>query len=175
MTATGRRRWRRRETWAAYAFLSPWLAGFLVFLGGPMVASLVLSFTDYDVLTDTDFVGADNYRELIADPKVRQSLANTFVYAVLHVPLTMAVALGLAMMLTRVGRRSSGVFRTIFYLPVITPKVAVGVLFLMLFNGQYGLVNRALGAVGINGPEWTVDGTWIKPGLVLMLVYYEGR
>jgi multiple sugar transport system permease protein len=171
---TRRSPWRRRETWAAYAFMSPWLIGFVVFLGGPMVASLVLSFTDYDVLTDTSFVGGGNYRELISDPKVRTSLANTFVYAVLHVPLTMGIALALAMVLARVGRRSSGVFRTIFYLPVITPKVAVGVLFLMLFNGQYGLVNQALGAVGIGGPEWTVDGTWIKPGLVLMSAWSLG-
>ena len=165
---------RRRETWAAYGFLSPWIVGFLVFLAGPMVASLVLSFTDYDVLTSTAFVGGENYRMLLADPKVRTSLANTMFYTVLHVPLTMAVALGLAMLLARAGRRSAGFFRTIFYLPTITPKVAVGVLFLLLFNGQIGLINEVLGWVGINGPDWTSDGPWIKPGLVLMSAWSLG-
>src|SRR3712207_2287709 len=133
---------RRREIWAAYGFLSPWIIGFLVFMAGPMVASLVLSFTDYDVLTSTEFVGAGNYRELLSDDKVRKSLANTLIYTVLHVPLTMVVALGLAMLLARAGRRSAGFFRTVFYLPTVTPKVAVGVLFLLLFNGQVGLINE---------------------------------
>ncbi|MEU8612204.1 sugar ABC transporter permease [Actinoplanes sp. NPDC048791] len=165
---------RRRETWAAYGFLSPWIVGFLVFLAGPMVASLVLSFTDYDVLTSTDLVGGENYRMLLADPKVRTSLANTMFYTVLHVPLTMAVALGLAMLLARAGRRSAGFFRTIFYLPTITPKVAVGVLFLLLFNGQVGLINEVLGWVGITGPDWTSDGSWIKPGIVLMSAWSLG-
>jgi multiple sugar transport system permease protein len=165
---------RRRETWAAFGFLSPWIIGFLVFMAGPMVASFVLSLTDYDVLTSTDFVGPENYRQLLADPKVRISLANTLIYTVLHVPLTMAVALGLAMLLVRVGRRSAGIFRTLFYLPTVTPKVAVGVLFLLLFNGQVGLINEVLGWVGIDGPDWTVDGPWIKPGLVLMSAWALG-
>ena len=164
----------RRETRAAYGFLSPWIIGFLVFMAGPMVASLVLSLTDYDVLTSTDFVGAANYRELIADPKVRTGLANTLFYTVLHVPLTMAVSLALASLLLRAGRRSSGFFRTVFYLPTITPKVAVGVLFLLLFNGQVGLINEVLGKVGIDGPAWTADGPWIKPGLVLMSAWSLG-
>jgi multiple sugar transport system permease protein len=178
MTVAVRRRGphslRRRETWAAYGFLSPWIIGFLVFMLGPMVASLVLSLTDYDVLTSTDFVGADNYRELLADPKVRTSLANTLIYTALHVPVTMAVSLGLAMLLARAGRRSSGLFRTVFYLPTVTPKVAVGVLFLLLFNGQVGLINGVLGYVGVTGPDWTVDGPWIKPGLVLMSAWSLG-
>ena len=163
-----------RETRAAYGFLSPWIIGFLVFMAGPMVASLVLSLTDYDVLTSTDFVGAANYQQLLADPKVRTSLANTLIYTVLHVPLTMAVSLGLAMLLVRAGRRSAGFFRTVFYLPTITPKVAVGVLFLLLFNGQVGLINEVLGWVGINGPDWTSDGQWIKPGLVVMSAWSLG-
>ncbi len=107
-------------------------------MAGPMVASLVLSFTDYDVLTDTRFVGADNYRAMLADSRVRTSLANTLIYTALHVPLTMVVSLALAMLLIRAGRRSAGFYRTVFYLPTVTPKVAVGVLFLLLFNGQDG-------------------------------------
>jgi multiple sugar transport system permease protein len=164
----------RAETRAAYAFLSPWLAGFLIFMAGPMIASLVLSFTDYDVLSSTGFVGGDNYRQLLADPKVATALANTLFYTVLHVPLTMAVSLALAMLLVQAGRRSGGIFRTIFYLPTITPKVAVGVLFLLLFNGQVGLVDQVLGWFGVHGPNWTTDGAWIKSGLVLMSAWSLG-
>jgi multiple sugar transport system permease protein len=165
---------RRREALAAYAFLSPWMIGFLVFMAIPMVASLVLSFTDYDALRSPTAVGWANYRQLLEDPAVRRSMVNTLVYALMSVPATMAVSLALASLLSRAGRRSAGFFRTVFYLPEITPKVAVGVLFLILFNGQAGLVNAALGLAGIDGPQWSTDPVWVKPGLVLMHLWSVG-
>jgi multiple sugar transport system permease protein len=171
------RRWaagfRRRETWAAYAFLSPWIIGFLVFTSGPMVASFVLSLTEYEILTPPRYVGLENYSTLIDDPKVRRSLANTLIFTVMLVPATMAVALALAMILLRVGR-AAGFFRTVFYLPEMTPPVAVGILFLLLFNGSYGLINQGLENLGVPGPFWTTDPQWIKPGLVLMSVWSVG-
>jgi multiple sugar transport system permease protein len=85
----------------------------------------------------------------------------------------MIVALGLAMMLARVGR-AAGIFRTIFYMPVMTPLVAVGVLYLLLFNGDFGLINRALELIHIKGPYWTSDPHWIKPGLVLIALWAVG-
>ncbi|WP_410575369.1 carbohydrate ABC transporter permease [Amycolatopsis sp. cmx-4-61] len=165
---------RTKEAWAAYAFLSPWMIGFVVFMAVPMIASLVLSFTDYDALRSPDAVGWTNYQRLLEDPAVRKSLVNTLVYTVMSVPATMAFSLALAALLTRAGRRSAGFFRTVFYLPEITPKVAVGVLFLILFNGQVGLVNAVLGLVGIDGPQWSTDGPWVKPGLVLMHLWSVG-
>lgn len=165
--------WRRRETWAAYGFISPWIIGFLVFTGGPMIASLVLSFTDYDGIGSSHGVGLDNYRRLFEDPAVAKSLTNTLVFAALRVPLSMALALALAVLLLKVGR-ASGFFRTLFYLPVMTPSVAVGILFLLLFNGNVGLINHVLGLVGIEGPAWTTDGAWVKPGLVLTSLWSVG-
>lgn len=147
--------------------------GFLVFTLGPMVASFVLSFTNYDVIQSTSWVGAANYRELLSDPNVALALRNTVIYTVLNVPLTMIVSLFLAMLLNRVGR-AAGFFRTVFYLPVMTPAVAVGILYLLLFNGSYGIVDKGLGAVGIPGPYWTTDPNWIKPGLVLMSLWAVG-
>ena len=179
--ALGRRkraqRWasgfRKPETWAAYAFLSPWIFGFLVFTSGPMVASFVLSLTDYSIIEETAYVGGQNYRDLVDDPTVRKALTNTLLFTVMLVPATMGVALALAMILLRVGR-AGGFFRTVFYLPQMTPPVAVAILFLFLFNGSFGLVNRGLELVGLPGPFWTTDPSWVKPGLVIMSVWSVG-
>ncbi|WP_314174111.1 carbohydrate ABC transporter permease [Streptomyces winkii] len=168
-----RESWRRRETRAAYGFLSPWIFGFVVLTAGPMIATLWLSFTNYDGITAPRGVGFDNYEQLFADPSVAKSLMNTLVFTALRVPLSMAAALALAMLLLRVGR-ATGFFRTLFYLPVMTPSVAVGILFLLLFNGNVGLINTVLGFVGIDGPSWTTDGDWIKPGLVLTSLWSVG-
>jgi multiple sugar transport system permease protein len=101
----------RQETRWAWLFLASWVIGFLVFTGGPMIASLVLSFTEYDVISPPQWVGMENYRQLMSDPAVAKSLGNTVFYTALHVPLAMAISLGLALLLLRVGR-ASGVFRT---------------------------------------------------------------
>ncbi|GIG90715.1 carbohydrate ABC transporter permease [Plantactinospora endophytica] len=169
----GRSRRNWRETRAAYAFIGLWIVGSLVFTLGPMIASLVLSFTDYDAIAEPRNVGFDNYREMIADPKVAKALGNTLVYAVLYVPTAMVVALALALLLNRLGR-GSGFFRTVFYLPVMTPTVAVGALFLLLLNGNQGLLNRTLGLVGITGPNWTTDTDWVKPGLAVTMLWGVG-
>jgi multiple sugar transport system permease protein len=157
-----------RDTWAAYAFLSPWLFGFVVFTAGPMIASLIISFTDYSVIQATHNVGWANYHTLYHDPYVRTALRNTFVFTLLSVPAHVIIALGLAAVLARVGR-AAGIFRTIFYLPVMTPGVAIGILYLLIFNGSYGVLNNGLGYIGITGPFWTTDPNWVKPGLALMI------
>jgi multiple sugar transport system permease protein len=174
---TRARRWasgfKERDTWAAYAFLSPWFFGFIVLTAGPMVASFILSLTDYDIISSTQYVGLANYRELMDDPRVSLAIKNTLFYTALSVPATMIISLGLAMMLARVGR-AAGLFRTIFYMPVMTPLVAVGVLYLLLFNGDFGLINRALELIHIKGPYWTSDPHWVKPGLVLIALWAVG-
>jgi multiple sugar transport system permease protein len=164
---------QRAETLAGLAFISPWFIGFLIFTAGPMVASLVLSLTDYSILQAPSFIGLANYQQLITDPKVALSLSNSIYYAILNVPLSIIVALALAMILNRVGK-AAGFFRTAFYLPSVTPSVAIGTLFLWLLNPRVGLVNRALALFGINGPGWTTDPNWIKPGIVLMTLWGVG-
>jgi multiple sugar transport system permease protein len=155
-------------------FLAPWIVGFLVFTAGPMVASLVLSLTDYDVLSEPAFVGLANYEQLLRDRNILASLGNTVFYTALHVPLSMALALALAMLLDRVRGRSASVFRTIFYLPSITPPVAIGIIFLLFLNPQIGLLGEVLRAVGIRPPAFTTDPDWIKPGIVLMSLWGLG-
>ncbi|HEY8409220.1 MAG TPA: sugar ABC transporter permease [Gaiellaceae bacterium] len=177
------RRWlsgfRERETWTAYLFIVPWIFGFLVFTLGPMIYSAYYSFTNYGVqqiagISPTKTVGFDNYKQLYNDHNVRVALRNTFEYGLMMVPTKLIVALLLAVMLMRIGQRLGGVFRTIFYLPHVTPPVAVGVLVLYLFNGPYGIVNKALSHIGINGPFWTTDPNWIKPTIAIMDVWACG-
>jgi multiple sugar transport system permease protein len=165
---------RRHVLWA-FVFLSPWFIGFVIFLIGPMLWSLWLSFTDYDPLVpDSEFVGLENYREAIEDPRVRSSLWNTFFFTIFNVPGTVISGLVLAMMLTKVGKRTGGFFRTAFYVPNVAPAVAVGAMFLLLLNGHDGLVNRVLGVFGISGPSWLNDPAWIKPGIILMMLWSVG-
>jgi len=164
---------RRRDTRAAWLFISPWVVGFLVFVLWPMLYSLYLSLTDYDVINAPSFVGLDNYRRIAQDPDVALAVGNTAFYAALQVPLHVVLSLALALLLNQAGR-SAGFFRTAFYLPNMTPPVAVGVLLLLLFNGQSGLVNEVLGWVGIDGPAWTTDPAWVKPGLVLISLLTTG-
>ena len=169
-----RRRARRREVAAALLFLSPWLVGFLVFTAWPLIYSGYLSLTDYDVINNPHFVGLENYvRAASEDPKVALALGNTFFFTAMPVPLYVIVSLALALLLNRAGR-GAGFFRTLFFLPKMTPPVAVGVLFLLLFNGQNGLVNTVLGWFGIDGPAWTTDPTWVKPGLIMMSLWTVG-
>lgn len=163
----------RREARAALRFISPWIIGFLVFTAWPILYSGYLSLTDYDVINAPTFVGLENYRELFEDPKIARSLANTAFYTVVQVPLYVLVALGLALLLNKAAR-GTGFFRTAFYVPKMTPPVAVGVLLLLLFNGQYGLVNTVLGWFGITGPSWTTDPDWVKPGLILISLWSVG-
>lgn len=165
---------QRREVLWALAFLSPWIIGFLVFTAGPMVWSLYLSFTDYDPLIDeANFIGLQNYQQMIEDPRVPQALWNTFYFTVLYVPLSMAFGVFLATLLNRVGGRSAGFFRTAFYLPNVTPAVAVGTLFLLLLTSN-GLLNQMLAVIGIDGPSWFNDPDWIKNGIVIMMLWSIG-
>ncbi len=138
---------------------------------GAMVYSLVISFSRYNLATNVARpAGVTNYALLFDDPKVALSLANTLFYAVLAVPLEICVALGLALLLNRVGR-GAGFFRTVYYLPKMTPSVATAAVFLLLLNGNTGAINQALGFFGITGPQWLIDPAWVKPSIVLMTLW----
>ena len=168
-----KRSWRRSEALPALLFISPWIVGFLTFTLWPLIYSAYLSLTDYDVINAPTFVGWANYQQLLTDPKIALSLKNTLFYTVVSVPLHVIIALALAMLLSQAGR-ATGFFRTAFFLPKMTPPVAVGVLLLLLLNGQSGLLNHVLGWFGIDGPSWTTDPNWVKPGLIIMSLWTIG-
>jgi multiple sugar transport system permease protein len=137
--------------------------------------SLWLSFTDYDPLTDVgNFIGVENYLTMVRDPRVSLSLLNTFYFTILYVPLSVVLSIFLATMLNGVGGRWAGFFRTAFYLPNLTPAVAVGTLFLLILNGQSGILNQFVSTFGINGPSWLNDPVWVKNGIVIMMLWSIG-
>ena len=163
--------YNRREAIAGYLFIGPWVVGFLIFTLGAMIYSLVISFSDYNLARNTATpVGFANYAQLFEDPKVGLALGNTLVYALMAVPLEIAFALFLAMLLARVGK-GAGFFRTVYYLPKMTPTVATASVFLLLLNGNSGAINKGLAVIGIEGPQWLVDPAWVKPSIVLMTLW----
>lgn len=167
----GKVSYNRREAIAGYLFISPWIIGFLVFTAGAMIYSLVISFSSYNLATGSAKpIGLANYQNLFEDPRVATSLANTLFYVVMAVPLEIIVALTLAMLLAKVGR-GAGVFRTLYYLPKMTPAVATAAMFFLLLNGNTGAVNQFLRLFGIEGPQWLVDPAWVKPSIVLMTLW----
>lgn len=169
-----RKRKSLQPSWRpALIFLSPWILGFGVFTAWPVLYSGYLSLTDYDVINDPQFIGFENFQKLMEDEKLRTALWNTFYFTIIQVPLLILLALALALLLNRAGR-ASGFFRTAFFLPKMTPPVAVGIMLLLLFNGQNGLINKVLGVFGISGPAWTTDPSWVKPGLILMSLWTVG-
>lgn len=163
-----------REVLWGYIFIAPWIIGFLIFAVGPIIASFVLSFTRYELIGSASWIGLENFRSLLADDRLFwTSLYNTAYYTLFSVPLGIVVALLLAMLLNR-PLRGIGVYRTLFYLPVVSSGVAISLLWIWLFNPQFGLINHILRLLNLPGPGWLVDPAWAKPALVFMSVWSVG-
>lgn len=170
----------RRDLRNGLLFISPWIAGFLVFMLGPIVFSLYASFCEYSVLRPPEWIGAANYSELLTDEVFRQALGNTLIFAAFSIPLGLVVSLALALLLNS-GVRGLTVFRTIFFLPSLVPMVALAIIWLWLFNGEHGVVNYALSSVfsalglKLTPPGWLSDPAWSKPALVMMSTWTVGH
>jgi len=163
----------RRETVEFFLFITPVLLGFLVFTLGPVVASLLLGFTQYDIIKPPRWVGLANYITLFNDPLFGQSLKVTALYAIMNVPLTLVFALLIALLMNQ-KVKGIGFFRTVFYLPSVLSGVAVSLLWLWIFHPNYGLVNFLLYKIGITGPGWLFDETWALPSIVIMSLWGVG-
>jgi len=157
---------RLKRTLEGYLFISPWLVGLILFTVGPVVASLVLSFYKWRLISPPQFVGLDNYVTMFTtDTFFWQSLRVTLIYVAVAVPLQLAFALFLAILLNQKVRLIP-LFRTLFYLPSVVSGVAVAVLWLWLYQPQFGLVNNFLGQLGIEGPAWLVSLRWALPAII---------
>ncbi len=163
----------RKEAIEFYIGISPWLIGLVFFTGGPILASFVISFTKWRLLSPPEWIGIENYIGMFQDEGTRVSLGNTIFYTGLSVPLGLVTSLFVALLLNQ-RVRGSNWFRTLFYLPTITSGVAMALLWLWLLNPEFGLVNLALGLLHIKGPAWLQDPNWAKPALVLMSLWTIG-
>lgn len=165
--------WQYESLWA-YLFLSPWIIGFVVFTAGAMVASLYLSFTDWDALTPARWVGLANYERLfLHDPLILQSLKVTAIYALVSVPLNLGFGLLLAILL---NQRVPGMrlFRTVYYLPAVIGGVAIAVTWRWMYHGEFGVINLLLKQIGIKGPEWLFSRQWVIPSFVIVSLWQVG-
>ncbi len=161
----------RRFVWVAL-FILPGLSGLILFTIGPIVASLVLTLFEWDLLTSPEFVGFDNFRRLRNDPDFWDALVHTLTFIVGYVPLVIVLALLLALTLNA-KLRGIAVLRTAFFIPVVSSWVAVALLWSWLFNPRYGLVNYLLGQIGIEGPGWLFDRSWAMPAIILTSVWKD--
>ena len=165
---------RDGETRVALLFALPWILGFSVFLAYPVLASFLTSFTDFSVLRSPRWIGIENYREMAGDEVFWITIRNTLAYVVSAVPLGSVTALLLALLLnTKV--KGMAFYRTLFYVPSLVPMVALGVLWLWIFNGEYGLLNEGLRRVGLPTPNWLGDPAWSKVTLVLVAMWGSGN
>jgi multiple sugar transport system permease protein len=168
------RRRQGREGLSAYLFLAPWLLGFFGLTLGPALASLYLSFTDFDLLRDPNWIGSTNYARIFTnDPKFLAAMRVTFLYVALAVPFKLAFALGVAMLLDK-GVRGLPLYRALFYLPsLLGASVAIAVLWRQLFAGN-GLLNHLLGLFGIQGPSWISNPDYSLYTLIVLSVWQFG-
>jgi multiple sugar transport system permease protein len=160
----------RREEREFYLFISLWIVGFILFDAGPIVASFLVSFTDWSLLTTPKWVGLGNYVKMAADPLFFAALWNSIYFGVGSVGLGLITSFLLALLL---NQKVPGIalFRTIFYLPSVVSGIAVAILWIMILNADFGLLNTALGWIGIKGPGWLVQPQWTKPALILMSLW----
>ncbi|GAA3556232.1 sugar ABC transporter permease [Kribbella ginsengisoli] len=164
---------KKKENLAAYLFLSPWLLGLFVITIGPMLASLYLAFTDYNLIQSPEWIGLQNFTRMLSDERLHNSLRVTFTYVFVSVPIQLSIALLLAVVLDR-GVRGMAFYRSIFYLPsLLGSSVAIAVLWRQVF-GTEGLLNQVLATIGIDGKGWISDPSTALGTLVVLNVWTFG-
>lgn len=168
------RRWRQlREDAEGWLFISPFVIGFFLFFAGPFVTSIYYSLTRYDFVSPPVWVGLDNYRRLVEDPKIWESLTWTTLFAVFTVPTGLLIGFVLAL-IANTNVRGIAILRTLYYLPSQLNPVAMAFVWLWLFNPSVGLINYALSLVGVQGPRWLDDPKWVLPAMVVMMAFSAG-
>jgi len=185
MGLRGRSRYQRRTALSGVFYVSPWLIGFMVLVIGPMLFSLVMSFMRYDVFHEPQWIGLGNWARMFGsehtetgtvmkDPLFWKSLWNTLFIVLFGVPVGMVVSLAIAMLLNQ-PLRFVGIYRTLYYVPVIVPAVASAFIFIWLLNPETGFLNGAINPIfrcfGKTAPAWFTDAKWAKPGLILLLTW----
>ena len=166
-----------REALWGYVYIGPWLVGLVVFTAGPMLVSLLMSFTDFNLVhpETTTFVGLDNYVRMWNDPTIWASLIATFKFALIAIPVTMLASLAFAMLLTHPRLPAKGPLRALVYMPIMIPLVASTLVWIGFLNTETGWLNQILGAVGLPQPDWINSETWIYPALSIIGLWAIGN
>ncbi|MBK9123667.1 MAG: sugar ABC transporter permease [Chloroflexi bacterium] len=165
---------RRREALTGYLFISPWIIGFIVFFLGPIIASLILSFTRWNIVGDPTWVGLDNYTTIFTeDLRFKKSVEVTLTYSLLYLPLEVMCGIGLAVLMN-FKLRGIGIFRTIFYMPSVVPQVAAALVWVWMLNQRYGVINTLLSNVGVDGPNWLGSPHYVLPSLIMIALWGVG-
>ena len=166
-----------REALWGFVFIGPWLIGLVLFIAGPMIASFVMSLTDFNLVhpETTKFIGFDNYLRMTSDPTIGQSLIATLKFALLAIPVTMGASLGFALLLNHPRMPAKGPLRALVYMPIMIPLVASTLVWLGFLNTETGWLNQILGAFGLPQPDWINSETWIYPALTLIGLWAIGN
>ena len=161
----------KKAFWIA-VFVLPSFGGILLFSFYPILSSLRLTLFNWDLLTPARFVGLDNFKRMIQDTNFHGAVLHTFTYMIGYIPLVLAIGLGLALVMNA-NLRGKTFFRGAFFLPVISPWVAVALLWRWLLNSNFGLLNYFLGLIGIQGPAWLTDPQWAMAGVIMASVWKD--
>ncbi len=166
-----------REALWGFGFVGIWIFGLLVFTAGPMIASLVLSFTDFNMVRPeaVTFVGIDNYVRMLGDPSISASLIATVKFAVITIPVTMVASLGFAVLLNQPSLPAKGPLRALVYMPMMIPLVASTLVWMGFLNTDTGWLNGILRALGLAGPDWINSDVWVYPALSIMGLWGIGN
>ena len=161
---------------AAYLFLTPALLAIFIFFLIPVLAALIMSFTDFDIyslgnINYARFIGFNNYIEIFKDPLFWQSLKNTLYFVVAGGPLSIAVSLAAALLLSSKLIKFKGIFRLVYFMPVVTTLVAVSILWRFIYHPRFGILNYILGFVGVHPIDWLGDPHWAMPAIILMAIW----
>jgi multiple sugar transport system permease protein len=164
-----------RHTLTGLAWVSPWLVGFILFMAFPAAMSFYYSLTDYRLLEAPLWIGLSNYERMLHDQTLHLALRNTLLYAAISIPLSIALAVVLASLLNTPRLRAAKFFQMALFLPTLVPLIASTMVWMWLFNAEYGLINRLLALVGIDGPSWLLDPNWTMAALIIIGLWSVGQ
>jgi multiple sugar transport system permease protein len=164
---------RKRKFSVGYLYIAPWFIAYLLFGLVPFVLSFIMSFMDWPVIGNPNYIGLDNYKNLLVDSSFHNSLWVTIRYAIVSVPLGMIASFSIAMIMASKTKGLS-VYRTIYYLPAVVSGVAIGIIWRWILDPNNGLINNLLASLGIEGPGWLTDPQWVLPSYLLMSLWGAG-
>lgn len=160
----------RKRKWWGMLFILPQLIGLIVFALIPLVLTFVISMSEWDGFGIMEFVGFANFLEQFLDPDFKKAMVNTLYYSLLTIPS--GIVLGLLLALAIHNIRGKTLYRLFFFMPVVTSSVSIGVIWIWLLNGDFGIINQLLGIVGITGPKWLTDTHWVIPSIAMLSIWW---